>query len=534
MSEAMKNILKELIAEYGTDIINDPDRLSQLLENRFHIGGVENFQLTFALGYLLRHGWSLSFDSGQKELSRYRDILCRDLSFSKQDADNVLDILSNIGECESYDNENEEDCLFEARRGNLKRISGGISNKPRTMWIRKNSLYNGFIFIAVMLAMCVLFFQVGGERTPAGSEFRIAFFTPFEGQEARAGHTQLQAAQLAVESINRQGGIKGYTMKIIGYNTPASANEAAEYVRSIMKDRTLLAMIASTSPQTVKAIAQVADDISVPLVVMTQDVQSSSIMSDGDKPYLYAFRITQDMSERAKMLAYFAMQGLGKKKVAIFCDLKDITFAEKSSALNRWMKVLGGEVTSDMSRVRWDETDYVSDMGSIEKSSADVLILQNSAKTATKDLVVKAREVGFAGPVIVEGNLKVTEKDNKQLLSGSWWIDEVSAHDPGIRSVLKEYRSLYNENCPDEDIKTAILAYDSVLWIANAFSRAPGYRGEALRHALLSTRNLSMTHATLTVDPRTHGPFAKAVGLVYCDNGRNIFQKRIRTQGSIE
>jgi branched-chain amino acid transport system substrate-binding protein len=58
--------------------------------------------------------------------------------------------------------------------------------------------------------------------------------------------------------------------------------------------------------------------------------------------------------------------------------------------------------------------------------------------------------------------------------------------------------------------------------------RAPGFQGEALRHALLSTRNLALTHATLTIDPRTHSPWNKALALDYRKGGAWKFQKRFR------
>jgi branched-chain amino acid transport system substrate-binding protein len=81
-----------------------------------------------------------------------------------------------------------------------------------------------------------------------------------------------------------------------------------------------------------------------------------------------------------------------------------------------------------------------------------------------------------------------------------------------------------------DDFAGAVLAYDSVRWMGDALYRAPGFQGEALRHAFLSTRNLALTHATLSIDPRTHGPWNKAVALVYCLDSRGKFQRRFRPQ----
>lgn len=42
-----KKVLRELIDDYGFGILEDPDRLSQFLEDRSPDNRKENFQLTF-------------------------------------------------------------------------------------------------------------------------------------------------------------------------------------------------------------------------------------------------------------------------------------------------------------------------------------------------------------------------------------------------------------------------------------------------------------------------------------------------------
>ncbi len=97
-------------------------------------------------------------------------------------------------------------------------------------------------------------------------------------------------------------------------------------------------------------------------------------------------------------------------------------------------------------------------------------------------------------------------------------------------SFQTSYRDKYNETVGERDFAGTILAYDSVRWMADVLYRAPGYQGEALRHAFLSTRNLGLSHATLSIDPRTHGPWNKAVSLLYSTGGRTRFQRRFRPQ----
>ncbi len=526
MEETTKQVLKELIDDYGVGILEDPDRLSQFLEDRCPSNNAGNFRLTFALRYLVKSGWTPHTKITDRNDTSYIISLCKHLGFAEEDAQDVMDTLRGVIVERNNDNGTDDETLI-AKPGNLRSVSGGISNKPRTMWIRKKSFYNGLVLIAALIVIAVLFFQIGSQRNPVGDEFRIAFFAPMNGSAAQASHNQLRAAQLAVELINKQGGIRGYKLKIVGYNLPMTAQAAADSVREVMKDRSILVMMTGTGGKTAEALAQIADEINVPLVVTAPDISAGSLFDD-DKPYLYAFHIANDTDARAKMLTYFAIQGLSKKKIGLLYNSDEIISVGIHESMLRWIKIFGGTVTADIARSNKNTSDNESAMKAIADSGADIMVLPG--KDANIGAIVKqARDGGFKAAILTEGYTTELISENGSL-TGSWWINEVSELDPQILSVLKEYMSLYHENCPPHDVESAILAYDGVTWIANALYQAPGYRGEAVRHALLATRNFAMTHATLTIDPRTHGPLNKAMAIIHCPNQKGIFQKRISTK----
>lgn len=530
MEGTIKEILQKLIDDYGLVILEDPDCLSQFLEARSSKNRTENFKLTFALGHLLKLGWKASDKQNSESTSKYTDLLCKELAFSREDAQRVLSVLNDITSLNSENGSLIDEELFYASPGNLRKISGGIANKPRTMWLRKKSLYNGSILIIALLAIVVLFYQIGSQRNPEGDEFRIAFFATLSGQNASSGQDELRAAQLAVEQVNKSDKNRAYKLKIIGFDTPRDPLAAAEYVRNVMKDKSILAMMTSMKNPVLKAISPIADEIQVPLVVTTADLNASALEING-KPYLYVFTITNDSDSRAKMLAYFAIQQLNKKKIGIFYNSEESFSVVEHESLLKWIKEFKGEIRADIAYTDKSVEDSISAMKAIAESEVDILILPNSGRNTVK-IVSKFRESGFSGIILGEDYLDIDLGNNEKTFHNSSWINEISSLDPKIRSVLNDYKSLYNENCPQKDIKRSILAYDAVMWIAASLYQASGYRGEAVRHALLSTRNFPLSHATLTIDPRTHGPLNKAMSLIYCEKGKGIFQKRIVTTQS--
>ncbi|MDL2297606.1 ABC transporter substrate-binding protein [Synergistaceae bacterium OttesenSCG-928-D05] len=525
MEDRVKQVLKELIEEYGIAILEDSDRLSQFLENRCAGERSDNFRLTFALRYLLKAGWTPQVKISDRNDAYYADMLIKNLGYTASAAKDVVGTLRDItSEPEPQNTEDEEKIV--ASPGNLRRIAGGISNKPRTMWLRKKSMRNGLVLVAALLAIIVLFFQIGRERSPVGDEFRIAFLAKMTGPNSQHSLNQLRAAQLAVEAINKQDGVRGYKLKIVGFDVPVGPEAAKTALDRIISDQNILALLSTVGGETGEALLAKADEQNVPIIITAPEL--TGLREDG-KPYLYTFRIVNDADDRSKMLAYFATQGLMKKKAAFFYDSESVFARKDRDNAIAWVRQYGGEVVADIGYLKRFAADHRAAMEAIKQSGADVLILPGG-DIASAQIVADARAAGFTNAILGEDYTAVLPSIAGKSMAGTWWINEVSAQDPQIRSVLKDYRTLYNENCPEEDVKRAILAYDAVRWIAGALYNAPGYRGEAIRHALLSTLNFPMTHATLTLDPRTHGPYNKAMAVIYCDTERGIFQKRVRTE----
>ena len=528
MTDSTRDALRSLIEDYGAAILEDPDRLSQFLEDRCPARRADNFRISFALRYLLKSGWTPHVKLSVAAITQYAEGLNANLGFSKDDAYAVLAVLRDVTTPVKAEEEPEQrDSVVVAHPGNLRRISGGIANKPRTMWLRKKSLYNGLILIVALIAIAVLFFQIGNQRNPVGDEFRIAFFAQLTGPSGQLSHDQLRAAQLAVELINRQGGVRGFKLKIVGYDVPQDRAAAEAAVKRAMNDKSILVMMTGLGGPQMDMLADIADDIDVPLIITSPEVNGEALVR-GDKPALYAFHLANDTSARAKALAYFATQGLRKKKFGLLYASDVPSSVGAHEKLARWIRIFGGGVTADLSYAQKDGAPDNSVFQAIEASGAELLIIAGK-QPQTAQVVKAARDAGLKMQILAEGYNTAYFDDIGAALAGSWWINELTSLDPQIRSVLKEYKNLYNENCAPDDVENALLAYDGVQWIAGALYQAPGYRGEAIRHALLATKNFVLTHATLSIDPRTHGPLNKAVAVVYCPNGNGggIFQKRV-------
>ncbi|MDO4988311.1 MAG: ABC transporter substrate-binding protein [Synergistes sp.] len=530
MPQTMKSVIIELVVDYGIDILEDTDRLSQFLEDRCPDQVEDVFHLSFALRYLLKRGWHPSANGaviGENEKKK----LCENLGLTPEDTDKIAELINSaisaILRSESGESENTDSEKFVARPGNLKRVNGGLSGHPKLYRLKKKNWSSGFIVLMLLAMIVLLVFQICTQRTPDGDELCVAFFAPMSGEDAKGSYVQLKAAQLAVEKVNSRGVAGEYKLKVVGFDLPRERDEAVSAVSDVMSNKHFLAMIIGTEHAPIKSLSKLADKIEAPLIVAPRRSLPLSEIHDETMPYSYTFSVVSDLNDTAKMMAYFTTQAILGKRPAIYYSADDVRSAMLAKSLRKWSVNFGAEIAAELSYKKENGVDHNAAMKSVAESGADVLLLPgiNDDKT---DVIDAARACGFRNYIVSEGYTNDMCDDTESSMYGTWWLDEISPLDPSVLSVLNAYVGLYNEECPQNEISGALTAYDAVMWIASALENSPGFRGEAVRHTLLSTKNLPLTHATLTVDPRTHAPLNKAVSLVLCAKQKGIFQRRIR------
>ena len=94
MSEDIRDVVSELVETYGIKILEDPDRLSQFLEDRCAQQAEESFRLTFALRRLLKSGWRPAAHAGRLTEEEY-PLSCQ-LGFSREESQYVFELINEV------------------------------------------------------------------------------------------------------------------------------------------------------------------------------------------------------------------------------------------------------------------------------------------------------------------------------------------------------------------------------------------------------------------------------------------------------
>lgn len=109
----------------------------------------------------------------------------------------------------------------------------------------------------------------------ASDPVRIGFLYCFSGRLAHSGAAARQGAELAIEEINRQGGVNGRPIAGIFKDTQLVPASAVSAVQELVTKERADAIVGIMSDDEAKAVAPVANQLQTPLIItgaMTPDV----------------------------------------------------------------------------------------------------------------------------------------------------------------------------------------------------------------------------------------------------------------------
>jgi branched-chain amino acid transport system substrate-binding protein len=152
-------------------------------------------------------------------------------------------------------------------------------------------------FTVAMLAMCAFV-----SSAFAAEPVKIGFMFTFTGRQAVHGSLSQQGAEVAINEINKAGGILGRQVEGVFVDDKANPKEGAELARKLTETVKVDAIIGLTVSDVAVEVSQAAKALRVPLIITTAQTQ----VVTGPQCNPYTFRIcrnTHGMVRTATALA---------------------------------------------------------------------------------------------------------------------------------------------------------------------------------------------------------------------------------------
>ncbi|MCP3387678.1 ABC transporter substrate-binding protein [Bradyrhizobium sp. CCGB12] len=308
--------------------------------------------------------------------------------------------------------------------------------------------------------------------------------------QAIAGASIPQAAQLAAEEINANGGVDGRKIEIVSYdNHSSSADSVRAFQRAVNEDK-VNAVIASYISEVVLALEPWASRLKTPFVTpgAASNEISKSVHSDYEKNkytfhgYLTSAALALSVCDAAKDLLVDKMHmksAVIMSEDAAWTKPLDIGYEECLPKIG--LKVL------DHIRFSPDTTDFTPIFNKIEGSKPDVIITGISHVGVQPTVQWKNQQVPI--PMFGISSQATNETFGKDTNQAAEGVLYQGVSGPGVAVTPKSvpFAESFKKKFGNYPSYAGYTAYDEVYYIADAVKRAGSTDADKLVSALEKT-----------------------------------------------
>ncbi|MEG2184861.1 MAG: ABC transporter substrate-binding protein [Cloacibacillus sp.] len=375
------------------------------------------------------------------------------------------------------------------------------------------------LFAAALL--CTLFFAL---PAVAADTIKIGEIATVTGDFAAYGVAEVEAVKMAVKEINAKGGVLGKKLEVVMYDCRTRNEDMVSAARRLVQQDKVVAAIGPSGSGLCIAASPIFNQGKVSHIG-TLPTNPKVTVDEKGKVKPYNFRICFLDPYQGKILAVFAAKDLKAKTAAILYDVSsDYSHGLREYFTNSF-KGYGGKIVADEGH-RGEDVDFRAQLTKIKQANPEVLVLPTMGKCLP--LAVKqAREMGINVPIIGGDGYGdfMWEIAGKDAMKKTYWVSHVAKEDPALKEFFAKYKKQAGTEC--QEFMNAVMAYDSVYWLADAIKRAGSTDPVKVRQALENTKGLQLMHTKLTMD-QFHDPKDKDGFILEAKDGKAVFFKKIR------
>ena len=326
-------------------------------------------------------------------------------------------------------------------------------------------LSSSMILLNIFLALGLMVLPACAPAGPA--TIKVASVSPKTGSWATYGIDQQKGMELAIDAINKGGGIasgplKGRKFEIVIFDDKGDPKESANITQKIVADTSIFAMVGPINSSCALADAPILEKGSISMI---SDLATTPDLTNQGYQRIFRTYFTGEVEAKAMTKAIF--ETLKLKKVYILYENTDYGLGIKN-ALEPALKA-GGEVLGVDTYTPGQEVDFSSLITKAKATNPDVVAIDGSYNE-TGVIIRQARTAGWNVPFVIStGNnhpktieLAGAENLHDVYFTSAPLIKESS--DPAIVAYRDAFQAKFNEAPGDY----TAYAYDAVMVIKAA------------------------------------------------------------------
>jgi len=342
-----------------------------------------------------------------------------------------------------------------------------------------------FVLAALALVSC------NANSTGSSSEIVIGEYGSLTGKDATFGVSTQNGIAMAVDALNKSGGVLGKQVKVLVEDDQGLSEQALTVVNKLITRDKVVAVLGEVASGNSLAAAPFAQKSGIPMISPAST--NIAVTQTGD----YIFRVCFLDPFQGFVMAKFATNTLKLKNVAVLRDLKSPYSVGLADAFIESFKKLGGNIATDQSYSGGDP-DFSAQLTSIKSKNPDGVFVPGYYSEAGL-IARQARKLGLTVPLMGgDGwDSPKLQEIGGDAMNGSYFSTHYAADDPN--PVIQKFVSEYKERFKETPDGLAALAYDAANVLFDAMRRANSTEGPKLRDAIAATKDFVGVTGTITI-----------------------------------
>jgi branched-chain amino acid transport system substrate-binding protein len=368
---------------------------------------------------------------------------------------------------------------------------------------------SGKTFVFVMLVIVMLSSLISGCSTE--KKVKIGFVAQVTGADSYIGQAAKVALEDRIKEINDKGGIKGYKVELITYDSRSEVPDAVTAAKRLIEQDHVVGAIGPEWSGAGIPIASIADTAKVPFIATTASNIKVTV-DDNNAVHPYMFRACFIDPYQGYALADFAYKEMGKRKAAFITDVTAAYSVGIQNYFETHFKELGGEVV-EKEGYQANDTEFRAQISKVAQSGADLLVVPTATyrdiALISKQAVALGLKIDYLG---VDGwvadellTMAGTELEGAYLSSG------VSTESP----EFKDYNAAFEKAHGQKATVYAYYALDALYAFEYAIGQSIDKVGKpdsvAVKEALENMKDVPGFTSKLSYEKDTHNPHNKPV-----------------------
>lgn len=233
----------------------------------------------------------------------------------------------------------------------------------------------------------------------ANAPIKIGALLSMSGPAAVFGIPERDAITVALEDLNKQGGVNGRPVQVIFYDDRTDAAEAGRGVTQLVSRDGVVAIIGAGTGGNVLAAGPIAERLKVPLLAPVGTIAATDRKNSF---FPWVFRVAATDAVNIRVILGDAAKD-GAKRIGVFYQ-EDAYGKTGVDVAEQHSKTLGQEIVATAAAA-YTATDLTAQAIKLREAKAQAIFMQVSVASLGAGFVKAARQVGLNVPIYASSGL---------------------------------------------------------------------------------------------------------------------------------